>query len=1144
MNRKIFDFFDTTKSHRIVERLRAGASVNLSNVKDGLKGFLALYLREATKGHLLYITATDREALAKAERLAQWAPDNVLYFPEEPIHDYFSDVHSREITEKRMQVLEQLLGRRKYVICTSVSNLLKKMPASRALRKRFLTLKPGMTLEPGDLAAQLSDRGYIRVSQVESAGQYAKRGEIVDVFPVGAATGVRADFFDDELESLKQMDMATQRSALTLTRIKIAPVRESILSRGEREQLLKTMAARYGGAAHAALIDRLLAEPMEHDETFSAFAGEGSSLESYLGKQAVIFWDEWEQAAAAAETFLEKSREDFETLIDAGELFPEEGEKFWELDALTAALSRRPTVKANLFSDMRSEAAETFDMSARSIESFVGRVPYFCDMLKQHLENGDRIVIGCRSAGGEKAVRTLLGEQDLGVYSDGTTPGVYFARGEFSEGFELPAEHLVFISQSEIFKPAARKKRRRKKPSGKKIETFTSLSAGDYVVHDIHGIGVYQGIEKMTIGETTKDMIVIAYQGDDRLYLPVDQMGSIQAYIGTGGDRKPKVNTLGRPDWAKTKARAKKAVEDMADELIALYAARRSRPGYAFGKDTSWQREFEDAFPYEETDDQLRCIEEIKADMEKPVPMDRLLCGDVGYGKTEVALRAAFKAVMDSKQVALLVPTTILAQQHYETMRSRFARYPITVEVMSRFRTPKEQKAVLADLAAGRVDVVVGTHRLLSKDMRFKDLGLLIVDEEQRFGVRAKEKLKSLRENVDVLTLSATPIPRTLHMSMTGIRDMSVIAEPPAGRRPVRTYVMRDNAVVVGDAIAREIRRGGQVYFVHNRIKDLNERADQVRRMVPGARVVTAHGQMPGEALERIMQAFVDKAYDVLVTTAIVESGLDVRNANTMVVDDGDAMGLSQLYQLRGRVGRSSNQAFCYILYKRRALSDVAQKRLKAIKDFTAFGSGFKVAMRDLEIRGAGNILGAEQSGHLFSIGYEMYCRILEETIAEHTGHLPEAAAGKEPVKINLELDAYIPETYIDSEVVKYDIYKKIAALADENDLADMTAALEDRFGPVPASVRNLLKLSVVGRMAEACGIVELRQQRDRVLLFFDEAKPVPMPAGDRVQLLFARFGVKFKADKHWDKVWSIALGGRIQAKMLDHLMEFFKKIQ
>ena len=1141
MNREIYNFFDTKASRAIIKSLKSGQSINLSNVKDGLKGFLSLFIADQLKMRVLYIAPTDVEAEKRAQKIATWDAAHTLYFPAKPVHDYFTDAHSSEITEKRMAALDRLLfGRSHDVVVTSIQALMQKMPAASDFKKKILTVKAGQQMDPMTLTRQLADLGYVDADQVEARGQFARRGEIVDCFPMNAKQPMRIDFFDDEIESIAPFDIRSQRSEAEVKRAVILPADENAMPAAEQEARLNQIVKRYGqDPGYEERLGTIAAAPADYLEVLNAFGdSEGGSLSAYLGSHWAVFWDDREHCRNSADTFLEKTFQDFESLLDEKLMFPEEQDKFFDFASCCSFLEGHPSADARLFSEGTKDKG--IDCDSKSVESFAGRLPLFAEYTKRQIDAGSRVAICCRDKKGEKQMREVLASYDIAEFSDGQTPGVLFLKGDISEGFELPGARLVFLRQQEILKEGRKKKRRRQLKNARKIDSFTSLSIGDYVVHDIHGIGIYQGIQKMTFGDTTKDMMVIAYHGDDKLYLPVEQMDAIQVYIGTGGDRKPKVNTLGRPDWSRTKSKAKKAVEEMADDLIALYAARRQAKGFAFSADTPWQKEFEDRFPYEETDDQLRCIEEIKADMEKPVPMDRLLCGDVGYGKTEVALRAAFKAIMDNKQVAFLAPTTILAQQHYQTMIERFKGFPITVEVLSRFRTPKQQKQIVKDLAAGRIDLIVGTHRLLSKDIQFKDLGLLVVDEEQRFGVKSKEKLKSFKENVDTLTLSATPIPRTLHMSMSGIRDMSILSEPPAGRRPVRTYVLRKNPVVLGDAIEQELDRGGQVFFVHNRIKDIQETAAQIARMAPNARIVVAHGRMTPDTIETIMSRFLNREYDVLVTTAIVESGLDIKNANTMIVDDGDKMGLSQLYQLRGRVGRSNRQSYCYILYDRQVLSEVAQKRLKAIKDFTAFGSGFKIAMRDLEIRGAGNILGAAQSGHMFNIGYEMYCRILEETVAEHMGGQVEHKEAV-PVKIAMNVDAFIPEKYIASEVVKYDVYKKIATISDEEDARMVEDELTDRFGKMPQSVQNLLTLSLMSSLAGAHQITEIREKGDKILFFFDEKATIEMPNGAVIQKLFDQFDIKFKGDPRRDNVWSIGVRGQNARMRCQTVIKFLK---
>ncbi len=662
--------------------------------------------------------------------------------------------------------------------------------------------------------------------------------------------------------------------------------------------------------------------------------------------------------------------------------------------------------------------------------------------------------------------------------------------GSLNKGFEYPEIRFAVVSDKEIFKQKIKKKESRTKSSKDTIKTFAELAVGDYVVHQNHGIGLYVGIDKLTVEGIIKDYIKLKFQGADFVYVPVKQLDLVQKYIGAEG-RAPKLNKLGGTEWAKTKLRVKSSIEDLARGLIKLYAARRAVKGFAFPPDTVWQNEFEDNFQYEETNDQLRCIEEVKSDMEKPRAMERLLCGDVGYGKTEVAIRAAFKAVMGGKQVAYLVPTTVLAQQHYNNFVQRMKDFAVNIEMLSRFRSTGEQKKIVKRVNTGEVDIVIGTHRLISKDVHFKDLGLLIIDEEQRFGVKHKEKTKKIKENIDVLTLTATPIPRTLHMSMTGIRDMSLLEEPPEDRYPVQTYVMEYNKAVIKDAIISEISRGGQVFYLHNRVNSIYKVADSIRNMVPEARIATAHGQMDEGELEDIMVAVISGEVDVLVCTTIIESGLDIPNVNTIIIEDADKMGLSQLYQLRGRVGRSNRHAYAYITYKKdKVINEDAEKRLRAIKEFTEFGSGFKIAMRDLEIRGAGNLLGSEQHGHMSLVGYDMYLKLLREAVTELKG---ENVKREIDTSVDLNVDAYIPQKYIVSPEQRIQIYKKIASIQSNNDLSDMEEEIEDRYGDLPESVMNLTSISLIKSLANELKIYAVTQKQNKVILQFDTTESLDM---------------------------------------------------
>ena len=1119
--------------------LQSGRDVNLSNVQSGLEGFLALAVLNRLGKTVLYLAPSDRDALSISKKFIKADPKHVFYYPAEPAHAYFSDAVSRDIPYQRVDVLMHLFFGDDMMIVTTPEALLKKIKAPEQFAKSAVMLQKGDTVDPEALAERLVDMGYERLPEIDAKGQVARRGEIVDVFPPSSDTAYRLDFFDDEIESINALDIATQRSGEAKDMLRVLPVSEDTLTESERKEALSKIKERYDERGlYAELMAGLDVRSPEQDAILAAFCEVDSDFTGYLPKDTVIFWDNPAVGEQNAERFVEKSLEDYKKLIQSGYRFPEEMDRVLTFEALSEKLSPFAEIACSLFNapPSKDQSALTIDLNAKDIENFAGRLPYFIAYVKRHLDDGHRVVMCCRSKKTMANMQSLFDEHHL------RSPNLTLTYPEIISGFELADFGLVMINESDVFKPKRSTKVRRRKDT-KRIDSFTTLKIGDYVVHDVHGIGIYRGISKLRVTGKTRDMMVIDYAGDDRLYIPIEQMNTISAYIGTGGDRKPKVNNLNRGDWQKTKAKAKAAAAEIAKDLVKLYAERSKTRGYAFGPDTEWQREFENDFPHIETEDQLRSIAEIKSDMERPQPMDRLLCGDVGYGKTEVAMRAAFKAVMAGKQVAMLAPTTILAEQHEKTFKARFAKYPVNIASISRFKSKKKQTEIVENLKKGAVDILIGTHRLLSKDIAFYDLGLLIVDEEQRFGVKDKEKLKTLRVNVDVLSLSATPIPRTLHMSMTGVRDMSVIEQAPIGRKPVETYVMRDNPIFLADAIRREMARGGQIYIVHNRINDILDVAAKFSRIVPEAKIKVAHGRMTGPYLEQVMNDFVSGNFDILLSTAIVESGLDVPRANTMIVNNADYMGLSQLYQIRGRVGRSDAQAYCYLIYNKNEekLSPTARKRLKAIRDFTAFGAGFKVAMRDLEIRGAGNILGAEQSGHLINVGYEMYCRLLADAVNEASGGFTRKE--KVPIKLNLDIDAFIPDRYIDSEMIKYEVYKKIARIADEKDLKNMREELTDRFGKIPLSVDYLLMLSLISQMAEDHDIAEISEKAGMLHLTFAKDADINLPDAPTIQKLYERHGLRLKGDEGQKRTWQIAKTGGSPGDDLRQIIGLLKAI-
>ncbi|MGV8905150.1 MAG: transcription-repair coupling factor [Acetobacterium sp.] len=1132
------DLLGLEKTKVILAALTPTGIVNLSNMNNSLKEVLTGLIYQKQEKQIIYITATDYLAQKKAAALKKLLHEEVLYFPMESIHDYFADVHSQEISQQRLGVLEAILSGKKRVVVTGVEALLKKCMPLKKFQGLTFTLAREDAWDPLVLVDRLFAIGYNGVYQVESRGQYAHRGGILDVFPPTGSQAYRIEFFGDTIESIRCFDPETQLSTQGVDRVSIPPGREIILDPVERKKALTLINKHYGAVPeYAGLIERIMEDPGAHDETLISFIKSEALFVDYLG-DCICIWDEPPRIRESQVHFQEKIQQNFETLMHEYIMFPEEQNKFYALSKIEKAMECQAQLKLHLFTS-RGKKGISMDLGAKDTDSFLGRLPLFIKLIKEQLQKNAIINLRARDELGLNKLKEMITEADIHNFTQTANPGIQLSIGELASGFELPDDGLICINQSEVLKESI-SARRQKRKKGRKIDSFTQLSQGGFVVHDTHGIGIYRGIEQLKIDNTIKDLLVIEYANDARFYCPVDQMEAIQVYVGTG-EKKPKVNQLGTNDWNKSKSRVKAAVEDMADELIALYAKRRSLVGYAYGPDSSWQTEFEESFPYVETNDQLQAVEEIKADMETPRPMDRLLCGDVGYGKTEVALRAVFKAIMEGKQVVLLVPTTILAQQHYQTAVERFKKYPVSIGLLSRFKTKTEQEKSLKELAVGQMDLIIGTHRLLSKDVIFKDLGLLVVDEEQRFGVRHKERIKQLKENVDVLTLSATPIPRTLHMSMVGVRDMSVIDEPPAGRRPVLTYVMEYSPAIIKDAIERELTRQGQIFFVHNRIHDIYEVSRKLQKLVPEARIVVAHGRMTGPELEDIMVDFLKEDYDILVTTTIIESGLDIKNANTLIVDNGDHMGLSQLYQLRGRVGRSDVQGYAYVTHKPKVLSEISQKRLKAIKDFTAFGSGFKIALRDLEIRGAGNILGSAQSGNLATIGYELYCRILEEAVQRRMGENKDFSTSE--LIINLDVSSYIPENYISNEELKYDIYKKLSYVKSKTDYDELEDELLDRFGEIPDGVYNLMALAMIKHLGKSLGMTEIRDRGHSVLFTFDGSREVPIPEPDLMKELFEKYNIKFNAGKGDELRWRIVLKHEKDQVFLRELSKFLEML-
>lgn len=1021
---------DHTVERAVAAWAAAGRQTSVYGVTGTQKAALMAACYDAHPRTTAIITASRETAAELAADLAALLPRvAVLELPPQDIVTFTAAARGIELAAVRMAALGRLArGEPVIVLATAEAAIQKVLPLEDFLAGR-LTLTVGERLGRDDFLARLVRFGYERTDQVDSRGHFSVRGGIIDVFPVNRDRPLRVELWDDDIDSLREFDPATQRSLENLTQADVLP----------------------------------LAEP-EH-------AGKPAVFLSYLPAGAGVVFDEPTRLREQIGRLTRENPDIKRHVMAWGDLAA--AAKAYNVTYLSLMLQRVP----------HAEPAEIISITAKGVPPFHRQVEMLVDELKGW--QGQERAVVVFMAGRDKALtlqKNLAAEGVRAVFAD--DPGTLVAGtvtvtvGTLTAGFELPHAGLVAVTEMDIF---GRQKKRRlaRVAKDKQITYFRDINVGDYVVHVGHGIGKYAGVETLEVGGVHKDYLLVRYAGEDKLYVPTDQVHLLQKYIGAEGEA-PRLHKMGGSDWLKAKTKAKAAATDLARELLALYAERQVSAGFAFEPDTPWQREFEESFPFEETPDQLAALVEIKADMEKPLPMDRLLCGDVGFGKTEVALRAAFKAVAGGKQVAALVPTTVLAQQHYQTFSARLAGFGPVVEVISRFRSPREQRDIAARVASGQVDVLIGTHRILQGDVTFKDLGLLIVDEEQRFGVAQKERLKRWRTNVDVLTLTATPIPRTLHMSLTGVRDMSVIETPPEDRLPVQTYVVEYHEEIVRDAIRRELKRGGQVYFVYNRVQTIDRAAQRLAEMMPDARIQVAHGQMPEELLERVMVDFYEGRYDVLVCTSIIENGLDVPNANTIIVYDGDRFGLSQLYQMRGRVGRSPRLAYAYFTYRRdKVLTEVAEKRLQAIKEFAELGAGFKIAMRDLEIRGAGNLLGSQQHGHIVSVGFEMYTRLLDEAVAELKDGRP-VEPPPEPV-LEFNVDAYLDGDYIGDAMHKIEVYQRIAAIRTEAHIAAMLDELIDRFGEPTPPVMNLLAVARLKNLARGIGARSVVEYADRV---------------------------------------------------------------
>lgn len=1078
-------------------------------LSESSRSYVINGLFEEMNKNIFVITHNDVECRAIYEDLSLYTP-NVYYFPSKEVVFYNVYAVSGDLRWERLKVIREMLQEGNKIIVTSIDALAPLYTPVDLYRKYSFKISVGDSISLQDIAHKLVQCGYERMEMVDGKGQFSIRGGIMDVFPPISSAAYRIELFGDEVDSIRNFNTESQRSIDKVRTIEIFPAKEIILEKESIEEGyslieedLTDRLTKYDKKKDKEAYDKIKSitnanlEALKENWSFENidsfvpyFYKQPSDFFDYIG-DSIIIVDDAQRCKGKLDSIYFEFEDNYISLLQRGDVLPLQGKLLFDKDMLMNKLKGSRAISLSTIGKSQDlmQPLTTVAFSQITLHSYHGQLDLLIEDIKEKKRRGFRTLIlsGTRPRG-ERLVNTLKERGIESIYRDIVGEmhegEVVITFGNQLKAYEYPELKVCVISDKEVFGESKRKTNKKVPKKGvSKIKSFTELKLGDYVVHVNHGIGVYKGIKQLEVEGLKRDYLEITYDSEDKLYVPVEQLDMVQKYIGSEG-KSPRVNKLGGSEWTKAKAKVRKSINEIAEDLVKLYASRSTVKGYKYSRDTVWQKQFEEEFPYEETPDQVTSLYEIKGDMESDKPMDRLLCGDVGYGKTEVAVRAAFKAVMDGKQVAFLVPTTILAEQHYNNMLKRFSDFPVSVDMISRFRTSAQVKDTLKAIKEGNVDILVGTHRILQKDVQFKDLGLLIVDEEQRFGVTHKEKIKNYKKNIDVLTLTATPIPRTLHMSLTGVRDISVIETPPEERYPIQTYVVEYNEQLIRDAILREIARGGQVFFVYNRVEDISQMAGYITNLIPEARVAVAHGQMTERELEKVMREFMNNDYNVLVATTIIETGIDIQNVNTMIIYDADRMGLSQLYQLRGRVGRSNRIAYAYFTYKKdKILSEVAEKRLKAIKEFTELGSGFKIAMRDLEIRGAGNMMGSAQHGHMAVVGYDLYCRMLEDTIKLIKGEID-----KEPVEttVEIKIDAYIPGTYIQDEMQKIEIYKKIAAIDNFDDLMEVKEELEDRFSDIPQSVYNLMNIAYIRSLGKRLGILEIKERGNEVDFYFE----------------------------------------------------------
>ncbi|MBP3708569.1 MAG: transcription-repair coupling factor [Clostridia bacterium] len=1083
MNELFKDLQESQKFIEIISNIeKRNGPITISGLSDVGEAQFISAIRASIKNKICIITYNELQARRIAKDLKYFYED-VCIFPKREIASYDYLVESKDLPFERIEILNKMKQNKPIMIVTTIEAIMQKMVSKDVLYKNILKLKVGNTCKLDDLKIYLTQLGYERSEMVEGRGQFCIRGGIADI-SIDDKYGVRIEFWGDEIDSIRKFDILSQRSIEMSDSIEIYPCHEFILE--QDLDIIKEKIKKYDKCSEE---DKELISNGNYlskiDKYFDFFYENSCSFLDYLDDNFLVILDEQTKIKQRIDNIKIDNDNLIKSITEKGRAVP---------DSIKNISEYSFDIEKIYYIDLEKTDAtfgnNIYYFNYRDVNFYKAETDILLNQLKESLDLKRKVIILGGTEESARKISLLLTDnninhrytRDLNKVSYGE---IVVTTGALSSGFECKDTKLLVVSSEEFFTTKTKKKRANKVFKQSEKVVFADLKIGDYVVHKIHGIGQYIGVNTIRTGDVTKDYIKIRYKNDDILYVPTNSLDTVRKYVG--GDGAPKIYKLGGKDWSNTKAKVKNNLREVARELIELYAKRQKVKGHAFSPDNEWQTQFENSFQYAETDDQLRCIEEVKKDMESDKPMDRLLCGDVGYGKTEVAIRAAFKAVMDQKQVVYLVPTTVLADQQYENFKERMKEYPIRVSVLNRFKTKKEQDTIIKKLKLGEIDIVIGTHRALSKDVEFKDLGLLIIDEEHRFGVKDKEKIKQLKNTVDVLTMTATPIPRTLHMSIVGVRDMSVIYEPPQNRKPVQTYVMEYDTEVIKEAITKELERGGQVYYLYNNVEGIEKKAAEISNLVDEANVGYAHGKMTGKEIEEIMFDFISKKTNVLVCTTILESGIDIPNANTIIVENAERLGLAQLYQIRGRVGRSNRQAYAYVMYRRdKVLSEIADKRLKSIKEFTEFGSGFKIAMRDLEIRGAGSLLGEIQHGHMEQVGYDMYCKLLDEVVKEMQGYEVEEEID---VQIDINISSYIPDEFISDSSQKIEIYQDIAICETESDIQDIIDEIIDRYGVMPEELENLIDIARIKSLAKHANVIKIEQKAENFVFYFNQKK-------------------------------------------------------